>query len=253
MDLVLEGRRALVTGSSRGLGKAIAASLLSEGAQVAITARSETGLNQAAGSLDSATGMRPLVIRADLTDPDGPAQLVAAAAEQFGGLDIVAANTGGPPRPLGAFLDKEPASWDEAFSTQLMPVVRLLRSSLPVLSSSGRNPVFLAVTSVTVKEAMDHHVQSTVYRAAVHGMCRHVARHYGSHGVRINVIAPASVATGRLLSVIDVSGRLGQVPMGRLGQPSEVGDLVAFLASPRAAFVHGTSTAIDGGYSAGPF
>ena len=248
MDLQLTDARVLVSGSSRGIGKAIAERFLLEGARVTISGRDTATVEAAADELEAATGRRPAPVSADLTTPAGADALVEAAVAAHGGLDVVVGNSGGPPKPLLDFLDTTHDTWAEAYQIQLMSLVRLFRSSLPHLRRSEATPTILAVTSATVKEPMPHHAQSTVYRVAVHAMCKQLAAEEGAAGIRVNAVGPASVATERLVTVVDVDERVKSIPLGRLGESSELASLAALLASPVAGFVNGVNVQVDGGY-----
>lgn len=251
MDLQLDGTNVLVSGSSRGIGKAIAERFLREGARVTISSRSDETLRATADELEQATGHRPNAVAADLATPAGADALVDGAVAAYGGIDVVVGNSGGPPKPLLNFLDSAEDTWSVAYQTQLMSLVRLFRSALPHLRASQRNPTILVVTSATVKEPMPHHAQSTVYRVAVHAMCKQLAAEEGPAGIRVNALGPASVATERLVTVVDVAERVKSIPLGRLGESDELASLAAALASPTMGFVNGVNVQVDGGYVTG--
>jgi len=251
VDLQLDNTNVLVSGSSRGIGKAIAERFLREGARVTISARSADTLLAAADELEATTGRRPNPVVADLATTAGAEALVGGAVDAFGGIDVVVGNSGGPPKPLRNFLDTPEDTWTEAYQTQLMSLVRLFRSALPHLRASQRNPTILVVTSATVKEPMPHHAQSTVYRLAVQAMCKQLAAEEGPAGIRVNALGPASVATERLMTVVNVDERVKSIPLGRLGESDELASLAAALASPTMGFVNGVNVQVDGGYVTG--
>lgn len=250
MELGLKGRSALVAGSTGDLGFAVATTLAEEGAKVTITGRDPQRLAQRARMLRDTSGVEPLAVVADLAEPEDVQRLLAAVRSERGGLDIVVANSGGPPRPLADFSDTDPATWTDAFTTQLLAVAGLIRGAIPLLRESAAGNL-VAITSATVKEPMPHHVQSTVYRLAVMALCKRLSRELGPAGIRVNTVGPASIETERLRTVVDLTKRVRQVPIGRLGTPADLGSVVAFLVSSRASFVNGANIQVDGGYVAG--
>lgn len=249
MDLLLEDKRVVVTGSSRGIGFAIARRFAKEGARLMIAGRDPNALASAVGQLNQEGPHPASSVSAELSQPDGPAKVIAAAVSKLGGVDILVGNTGGPPLPLHDFIDTSAESWAAACDTQLMSLVRLFRAALPVLRDSGRNPAIVIVSSVSVKEPMPHHIQSTVYRAAVASMCKRLAHKFPQVGVRVNVVSPASVRTERLVSHLNTKEREARTPLLRLGDPDEFASVVVFAASPVSGFMHGTNINVDGGYT----
>ena len=245
MDMGIAGRVALVTGASRGLGFASAKALAGEGCRVAIVGRSADRLAEAAAEI----GAHPVV--ADMSDPDGPAAAVAAAAEALGSPDIVVANAGGP-QP-GGFTAVTDAHWDAAVQQNLMGTVRLMREALPGMRERGWGRI-VTITSRTVREAIDGLVLSNATRAGVAGAVRTLAREVAKEGITVNNVAPGSFATERLVEIHGsaeaVAERGRQSVIGRIGDADELGALVAFLASERAAYITGATILIDGGEGA---
>lgn len=252
MDLGLEGVRALVTGASRGLGRACAEALTSERAAVFISSRKEDSLRGAAERM-GACGYRA----ADLGRDGEAGAVIQAAVERLGGLDVLVANAGGP--PAASFQALRDEDWEASYRLTLMSAVRLTREALPHLRKSGRGRVVF-LTSLTVREPAPELILSNSLRAAVSGLAKTLATELAPEAVTVNCILPSRVLTDRLREVeaakasaagIDLPDQLertaSEVPMRRLGQPAEVGALCAFLCSEQAAFLTGQNIALDGG------
>lgn len=256
MDLGLEGKRALVTAASRGLGRAAAQTLAQEGARVAICARSEQ-TEKTAEEIREATGQGVFAFRADLTQPDDIERLVTDAAESLGGIDILIVNAGGP--PPGGFLDLDPADWEAAVELTLMSAVRLCYAVVPGMLERGQGSI-VTIQSHSVKKPIDNLILSNSLRMAVIGMTKTMANELGPHGIRVNSINPASTRTERIKQLMqDRAERNGTsvgqemervsegVPLGRMGTVEEFGQAVVWLASPVASFIHGHALMFDGG------
>lgn len=261
MDLQLNGKVALVAASSQGIGKACALALAGEGCRVICNGRTEATLQAAVEDIRSQTGADVHGIAADVTRADEIERLVREAKEKFGPIEILVTNAGGP--PPGQFMDMTEAQWQAAFDLTLMSTVRLIRAVIPDMQAARWGRI-INITSVSVKQPIDGLLLSNSYRAAVIGLAKTLSNEIGPDGITVNTIAPGYTLTGRLeelfenrakqsgKSVETIQTELAQgVPLRRLGQPAEIGNLAAFLASAQAAYMTGTVIAVDGGYVKG--
>ncbi len=256
MDLKLKDQIALVTAASKGLGRASAAAQAREGARIAICARSGA-LETTAQEIREQTGAEILAVRADVSRPEDVDRVVAAALDRFGRIDILVANSGGP--PPGGFLDLTPSDWEAAFRLTLMSVVHLCYAVVPMMVAQQGGSI-VAIQSYAVKQPIDNLILSNSLRMAVIGLLKSLANEIGPHGIRVNSINPAWTWTGRVQQLMaDRAQRAGNrvedqaaqvstvIPLGRMGTVEEFGDAVAWLASPAAAFIHGHALMFDGG------
>jgi 3-oxoacyl-[acyl-carrier protein] reductase len=247
MDLGLADRRFLVGGASRGLGNAVARALLGEGARVAGASRQPTS--------DGLSGQGIIPIEVDLSDPNGPADAVRTAAKELGGLDGLVVNTGGPPG--GSFAAVDEAAWQRAIEGTLLSTIRLIREALPHLRQ-GRDPAIVVVLSSSVREPIPNLVTSNVLRPGLSGLIKSLVTEIAP--IRINGVAPGRFTTERVrsldearaaetgASVAEIQAQTeARIPLGRYGDPVELGRVVAFLLSPAASYLDGVILPIDGG------
>lgn len=245
MDLGLAGRTAIVCGASAGIGLGIAESLAGEGANVVMFARRRELLEREAERLGG------LAVVGDVTNADDLERLARTTVETFGGIDIVVNNSGGPPRTTAAELTAEQVAG--AAQLLLGSVVRLTGHCLPHLERSACGRI-VNVTSSTVREPIDNLALSNAIRPGVIGWAKSLARELGPKGITVNSIAPGRIDTDRVREVYPdgpTEADLHAIPLRRLGSTQEIGDVVAFLCSERAAYINGTVILVDGGLTRG--
>jgi 3-oxoacyl-[acyl-carrier protein] reductase len=265
MDLGLKGCVALVTASSRGLGLASAKALAGEGASVMLCGRDEARLATAVADAQAAARDGAVIasLVQDVAAPDAAGKLVAEVERRFGKLDVLVTNAGGP--PPGGFERADDAAWNTAFQLTLMSAARLMRAALPLLRASGRGRI-INLLSTSVKQPIDNLLLSNALRPAVVGLAKTLSGEVASDGITVNNVLPGVILTDRQrelkgaeaarrgVSVEQVIRDAAQViPARRIGQPEEVGALVAFLASTQAGYITGVSIQVDGGLVLGMF
>src|SRR5215204_667511 len=233
MDLGLNGRTAIVCGASAGMGLATADALSAEGANLAMFARRRDELEREAERLGA------LPVRGDLTNPKDLERLVERTLQAFGGIDILVNNGGGPPRTSALEMTDETV--ESAVELLLLSAIRLTNLCLPHLRQSGHGRI-VNITSSSVREPIDNLALSNSVRPGVIGWAKTLAREIGPDAVTVNSIAPGRIETARLLAK-DAE----DIPLRRVGQPNEIGDVICFLASDRASYVTGAVIPVDSG------
>ena len=252
MDLGLTDKVAIVTGSSRGLGLASAMSLAAEGCRVCICARGEQRLREAAAEITAAALLKDSVVAvaADVSTADGVRTVVDRAAEAFGGIDILVNNVG--LAGGGGLLDTTDAQWQEAFDQTLLPAVRASRAAVPHMQRRGGGAVVI-IASIFGREAGGRMTYNAV-KAAEISLAKSLAQQLAPSNIRVNSVSPGSIlfegGSWWRRQQADPAGIaefiLRELPFARFGTPKEVGDVVAFLCSPRASWISGTSIVVDG-------
>jgi 3-oxoacyl-[acyl-carrier protein] reductase len=258
MDLGLQDKVALVAAASRGLGRAVAEELASEGASLVLCARGPEALEETRKFIEESFGTPVLAMPADLTVAGDIADVVNAGLGKFGRIDILVTNAGGP--PAGQFESLSRESWEAATRLTLHSALELTRLVLPGMKERRWGRI-LNITSIAVKQPVDNLMLSNSLRAAVTGFARTLANEVATSGITVNNIMPGYTRTERLealarmmaakedISEAEFMGRWErETPMRRLGEPREFAALAAFLVSERASYITGTSIPVDGGW-----
>jgi 3-oxoacyl-[acyl-carrier protein] reductase len=242
VDLGLSGRTAIVCGASAGLGLAVAEALAGEGARVVMFARREDVLEAEARRLGG------VAVAGDVRNAADLERAVRTAVDTFGGIDILVPNSGGPPAARADEIDADGVQ--DAVELLLLPVVRLVALALPYLRESDQGRIVL-VSSLAVREPTAHLALTNAVRPGVVGYMKSLANELGADGITVNSVGPGRIATARMHELYGASGppaeEIARIPARRLGEPRELGDLVAFLCSSRASYVSGTHIPVDGG------
>jgi len=258
MDLGIKGKVAVVCGASSGLGKAAAAALAREGAKVAICSRQAARVETAGREIESATGGQILAVAADVTDARAIDAMLEKVRSQWGAVDILVNNSGGP--PPGSFQDTPEEAWEPAHRLTLGAPVALCRKVLPGMKEKRWGRI-LTITSLTVKQPAENLLLSNTYRTALTAFLKTLAGEVAPFGITVNCVCPGYTETERLDELAqNLAAKRGvtpaqvredwkkAIPAGRLGRPQEIGDLIAYLASAQAGYITGTSVLADGGH-----
>jgi 3-oxoacyl-[acyl-carrier protein] reductase len=263
MELGLKGRVAAVTGGSEGVGRMTAERLAQEGARVAICARREGLLQEAAAAIRSATGAEVLAVAADIGQPGEPERFIAETVKRFGRLDIVVNNAGR--EASFPFNDVSDDDWQADLDLKLFAAIRATRAALPHLKASGAGRI-VNITHVGAKQPRARSVPTSVSRAAGIALTKALSKELAEHKILVNTICVGLIWSGQWESrrlaqapqespaqferwVMANRGGGTGIPLGRMGQPGEVADLIAFLASDRGSYITGTAINVDGGLS----
>jgi NAD(P)-dependent dehydrogenase (short-subunit alcohol dehydrogenase family) len=262
MNLQLEDHVVVVTGASKGIGLAITRTLLDEGARVVAASRSGT---PELAALDGELVHVPV----DLMDPDGPAHVIATAAETFGRLDVLVNNVGGPPPgvtlPRGSFFDATDDDWRAMFELNLFAAVRASRAAIPLMLERGGGAI-VNVSSGNARKPSPVNVDYGAAKAAMNNLTKALSEEFGPQGIRVNTVSPgpaltpwwtddggaadvfaAQAGTDRHTVLTSVAPQAMGLLTGRLADPQEIADVVALLASPRSASTTGAEYVVDGG------
>jgi 3-oxoacyl-[acyl-carrier protein] reductase len=260
MEFNLQGKTAIIGGSSKGLGKACAIALAREGVNIVLCARNSDALNQTQKEIES-FGVGVLSLSVDMANIDDNKRIVDEAANRFGGVDILVNNSGGP-KP-GTFRDITEDDLDDAYNSVLKYNIRMINLCLPYMEKKGWGRI-INIASVTVKEPVPNMVLSNIFRSAVASYAKTISKELISKGVTINTVCPGYFKTDRVTQLIEVRSAVDGIsveeyeqkaiqdfPHKRYMDPQELGDLVCYLCSDQARSVNGTTIQIDGGLLSG--
>ncbi len=261
MDLGLKGRGVIVAASSQGIGRATAEAFAREGAQVAMCARTDKTLQEAAEQIRKQTGAEVYAEALDVTDVSAVQRFVEQVAKRFGRIDVCVTNAGGP--PAKNFLSVTPDEWRKAVDMNFMSVVHLCKAVIPYMQRHRWGRI-ITITSVSVKQPVANLVMSNSVRAAVVGLVKSLSNEFGKDGILVNNVGPGYTATERLQELAGTQALAAGVPeekiyehwaadtpVKRLGQPNEIADLIVWLASERASYITGQTLLADGGHYRG--
>ncbi len=263
MDLGLKDKIAMVGGASKGLGYAVARALAAEGAVVCIASRDQDAIRRAADTIGRESGSKPLAVAADLSKADAIADWHAATLKEYGGVDLLFANTGGP--PAGTALGFDDAAWQAAFEALIMSVVRAVRLVVPSMQARGGGAILVG-TSSTVKEPVPNLALSNVMRSGVTSLVKTLSIELAPHSIRVNSLLPGRISTDRVRWLDDLNAKkagisveehraraIAAIPLGRYGEPDDFGRAGAFLLSDAASYITGAAVQVDGGLIKGLF
>jgi 3-oxoacyl-[acyl-carrier protein] reductase len=259
MDFGLAGKVALVTAASKGLGRASAVALAAEGATVVIASRNRETLEQTAQEIRQASRHVILAVPTDLRQSEEIASLVSRTVNEFGGIDILVNNTGAP--PSGIFETLSDAQWQAAFDLIFLSAVRLIRSVLPSMQERPGGGRIIQIVSSSVKQPIAGLLLSNALRPGIVGLAKTLSVELAPYQITVNNVCPGRMLTDRLRRGSSVQTRIAHglteeeairelardIPLGRIGNPEELGALVAFLASQQAGYITGTTIQVDGG------
>jgi 3-oxoacyl-[acyl-carrier protein] reductase len=257
VDLGLKGKVALVAGASRGLGFAVARALAAEGASVSLGSRDAAAVEKAAERIRSETGAATLAVAADVRSADALAAWRDRTLEQFGRIDRLFANSGGP--PAGKFADLDDAAWQGAFELLLLSVIRMARLVIPAMRQAGGGAILFS-TSSSVKEPIGNLTLSTVLRAGVSSLSKTLSQELAPDRIRVNQIIPGRIDTDRVRELDAINAKkagiaveeartraAAAIPFARYGDATDYGRAAAFLLSDAASYITGASLQVDGG------
>ncbi len=257
MDLGLKNRVAIVTGSSRGIGKAIAYGLAKEGTKITICARNEDLVRKTAKEIEYLTRTEVLPVKVDLSKKEDIKDMVKATMQKFGRIDILVNNTGGPPSAL--FTETSEKDWIEAVNLLLMSVVNCCMEVIPYMKENKWGRI-INMTSFAAKQPAERLILSNAIRAGVLGLTKTLANELAEYGILVNSVCPGWTLTERVMelarSIAEKTGKTSNnvifewassIPLKRLAQPEEIANMVVFLASERASYITGAVIQVDGG------
>ncbi len=258
MDLGLENKVAIITGSSKGIGKEIAKSFAKEKTKIVVCSRNQDKLIKVAEKIEEETGSIVLPIKADLEKHDDIQKMINNTLKKFGRIDILINNTGGPP-PI-KFIDTSEKHWHKAVNQLLFSVINCCYEVIPVMRKQKWGRI-INMTSIAAKQPIDNLILSNTIRSGIHGLTKTLSNELAEYNITVNAVCPGYTLTERVIELAKANSiQIGkdykdiikkweeQIPLGRLANTDEIANLVLFYASEKASYITGNITQVDGGY-----
>lgn len=263
MDLGIRDKVAIVAASSKGLGKAIALGLAEEGVKLTICSRGKESLEKTAEEIKAKTTVEVLAVQADVSRIEDIKKIVSETINRYSTVHILVNNAGGP--PFGNFLDFSQEDWQKTLDLNLLSTINFTREIIPYMREQKWGRI-INITSVAVKQPIDGLILSNTARAGVIGFAKTVSNEFARDNILVNNVCPGRILTDRIIHLAEERAKRDKknledmiysmeqdIPIGRIGKPEELADLVVFLASERASYVTGTTIQVDGGVVKGTF
>lgn len=257
MDLGIKDRVAIVAASSKGLGKASALGLAKEGVKLTICSRDKDALQKTADEIASQTGADVLAITCDVSKTDEIKNVVKETINKYSKVDILINNAGGP--PVGAFLDFTLQDWQKAIELNLFSAITFSNKVIPCMKENKWGRI-VNITSMSVKQPIDGLILSNTIRAGIAGLAKTISNEFAPYNILVNNVCPGRIYTDRIKQLAEqrakrdktsfdeaISAMENDIPVGRIGRPEELANLIVFLASERASYITGTTIQVDGG------
>jgi 3-oxoacyl-[acyl-carrier protein] reductase len=259
MDLGLKDKVAIITGASKGIGKAIAFNFAKEKAKITICSRNLNNLKRVSESIEEDTGSIVLPVKTDLDKPDDIEKMVNKTLDKFGRIDILVNNTGGPP-PV-KFIDTTEKQWQKAVNQLLMSIINCCYQVIPIMKKHGWGRI-INMTSIAAKQPIDNLILSNTVRSGIHGLTKTLSNELAEFGITVNAVCPGFTLTERVVELAKANALKSsrnykdivkqwedQIPIGRLASTDEIAYMVLFYASEKASYITGNITQVDGGYN----
>jgi len=257
MDLGIKDRVAIVAASSKGLGRATALGLAAEGVKLTICSRDKDSLLKAAEEIRSQTKVDVLAVACDVSKTDEIKNVVKETINKYSKVDILINNAGGP--PVGAFLDFSLQDWQKAIELNLFSAITFSNEVIPYMKENRWGRI-VNITSMSVKQPIDGLILSNTVRAAIAGLAKTISNEFAPYNILVNNVCPGRIYTDRIKQLAEerakrdktsfdeaISAMENDIPVGRIGRPEELANLIVFLASERASYITGTTIQVDGG------
>ena len=259
MDLGLENKVVLVTGASKGIGRAIATNFAKEKSKIVICSSNIKNLKKSSKEIEDKTGCIVLPIQVNLNNIDEIKNMVKKIINKFQRIDILVNNTGGP--PAIKFIDSNEKDWQNAIKQLLMSTINCCHEVIPVMKKNGWGRI-INMTSIAAKQPIDNLILSNTIRSGIHGLTKTLSNELAEFGITVNAVCPGYTLTERVIELADVNAKKSgkkyqdiikqwekQIPIGRLGTTDEIAYMVLFYASEKASYITGNITQVDGGFN----